>query len=46
MTLMNGRAVSGFRAVKAGELLETRLHDGSILSRVENTIKRDDQREN
>jgi exodeoxyribonuclease VII large subunit len=44
MTLVNGKAISSTRNMKAGSLLETRLHRGTLLSRVEK-IKKHDKRE-
>jgi exodeoxyribonuclease VII large subunit len=43
MTLVNGRAISTTRNIKAGSLLETRLYRGTLLSRVEK-IEKDDKR--
>ena len=45
MTLLQGKALTGIASVKTGELLETRLKDGTILSTVEKTISSDDKRE-
>lgn len=45
MTLHQGKIIRGIGAVKEGEKLETRVYDGSILSKVEKTIKSDDKRE-
>ncbi len=45
ITLHQGRVVTGIRGIKPGEKLETRLHSGIILSKVEKTISTDDKRE-
>ena len=45
MTLHQGKIISGIGAVTEGETLETRVYDGTILSKVEKTIKSDDKRE-
>jgi len=46
MTLLDGKIISKVQHVKPGDLLETRLHDGIIVSKAEKTSKTDDQREN
>jgi len=45
ITLVEGRAISSVKNVKAGMLLETRLHKGSIISKVEHSSEKDDKRE-
>lgn len=45
MTLHQGRAISSAKHVKAGDLLETRLFEGNIISKVEPESKNDDKRE-
>ncbi len=45
MTLMDGKSVSSIKNIKAGSLLETRLHDGSIISKVEPSSETNDKRE-
>ncbi|TFH28001.1 MAG: exodeoxyribonuclease VII large subunit [Bacteroidia bacterium] len=44
MTLVDGKTISSARNIKQGSLLETRLHQGSIVSKVEQ-IRNDDKRE-
>jgi len=39
MTLHMGKVISGIEKIKANEMLETRLYNGTIISKVENTIK-------
>ena len=46
LTLHQGRVLSGIGSVRPGEEIETRLHMGTIFSKVEKTIGRDDKREN
>jgi len=46
MTLHKGRAISSAAHIKAGDLLETRLYKGRIISKVEHSSKNDDKREN
>ena len=46
MTLLNGKTISGIKDVKPGSRLETRLHSGQIISKVEQTIKTNGKREN
>ena len=45
MTLMEGKSISTIKNIKPGSLLETRLYDGSIYSKVEHTSKKNDKRE-
>ncbi len=45
MTLIEGKALRSIRNIKPGSLLETRLHDGSIISKVEPSSKTNDKRE-
>lgn len=45
MTLLEGKALRSIRNIKHGSLLETRLHDGSIISKVEPSSKTNDKRE-
>ena len=45
MTLVEGKSVASVKNIKVGSLLETRLHDGSIISKVELSPKKDDKRE-
>jgi len=45
MTLTEGKALRSIRNIKPGSLLETRLHDGSIISKVEPSSKTNDKRE-
>ena len=45
ITLHRGRVVTGIREIETGEKLETRLHSGIVLSKVEKTISTDDKRE-
>ena len=44
LTLMDGKAITSARDITRGKLLETRLHQGSIVSKVEH-IRTDDKRE-
>jgi hypothetical protein len=46
MTLLKGKAVTSVKGIKAGNLLETRLYQGKIISTVEHTAKKNDKREN
>lgn len=46
MTLHKGKLISAIGDVKADEILETRLHDGTVLSKVEKTIATHDKKEN
>jgi len=45
ITRLKGRAISSLRNIKAGDLLETRLYKGSIISKVEHSSEKDDKRE-
>jgi exodeoxyribonuclease VII large subunit len=45
ITLMEGRAISSSKNIKAGDLMETRLYKGSIISKVESSAENDDKRE-
>jgi len=45
MTLLNGKALSSAKDIKAGSLLETRLYQGTVLSKVEHTSNKNDKRE-
>jgi len=45
MTLLNGKALSSAKDIKAGNLLETRLYQGTVLSKVEHTSNKNDKRE-
>jgi len=44
MTMVDGKTISSARNIKQGSLLETRLHQGTIVSKVEQ-IRNDDKRE-
>ena len=44
LTLMDGKALTSVRDIKRGKLLETRLSQGTIVSKVEH-VKTDDKRE-
>ena len=44
MTLVDGKTISSARNIKQGSMLETRLHLGTIVSKVEQ-IRNDDKRE-
>lgn len=46
MTLLKGRAISSVKGLKSGDLLETRLYKGSIISKVEHSSQKDVKREN
>jgi exodeoxyribonuclease VII large subunit len=46
MTLLKGRAISSVKGIRSGDLLETRLYKGSIISKVEQSSHKDDKREN
>ncbi len=46
MTLLDGKPVLTIKNIKPGNHLETRLHQGSIFSKVEHTSKNNDKREN
>jgi exodeoxyribonuclease VII large subunit len=45
MTLLEGKSISSIKNIKPGSLLETRLYEGSIISKVEHTSKKNDKRE-
>jgi len=45
MTLLEGKSISSIKNILPGSLLETRLHEGSIISKVEHTSKTNDKRE-
>jgi exodeoxyribonuclease VII large subunit len=45
MTLHQGRAISSTAGIQAGDLLETRLYEGSIISKVEPDSKNNDKKE-
>jgi len=45
MTLHRGKVITGIREIKPEETLETRLYDGTVLSKVEKIIKPHDKRE-
>jgi exodeoxyribonuclease VII large subunit len=45
MTLLEGKSISSIKNINPGSLLETRLHEGSIISKVEHTSKTNDKRE-
>jgi exodeoxyribonuclease VII large subunit len=45
MTLLEGKSISSIKNIKPGSLLETRLYQGSIISKVEHTSKKNDKRE-
>ncbi|MCK5137913.1 MAG: exodeoxyribonuclease VII large subunit [Bacteroidales bacterium] len=44
MTLLDGKALTGIKNVKPGDLLETRLYKGKILSKVEKTTGKNGKR--
>ena len=44
ITLLEGKALSGIKNVKPGDLLETRVYNGRILSKVEKTTGKNGQR--
>lgn len=46
MTLLDGKAIRKVQQVKPGDLLETRLYDGTIISKAEKSIQPDDKGEN
>jgi len=46
MTLHDGKLISGIEDLGAGDKLETRLYNGSLISKVEKIIKSHDKREN
>jgi len=43
MTLLEGKSVTSIGNIKAGSLLETRLHKGRIISKVEHSSETDDK---
>jgi len=45
MTLLEGKSISSIKNIKPGSLLETRLHEGIIISKVEHSSKTNDKRE-
>ena len=45
MTLHKGKLISRIEDIRADDTLETRLYDGSVLSKVEKTITQHDKRE-
>ena len=45
MTLHEGKTISSVKQIKAGDLLETRLYEGSIISKVEPDSTQHEQRE-
>jgi exodeoxyribonuclease VII large subunit len=45
MTLLEGKPVLSIQKIKAGSLIESRLHKGIIMSKVEHTSKYNDKRE-
>lgn len=45
ITLHRGKSLSSIKGIKAGSLLETRLYQGSIISKVEQTSHKNDKRE-
>lgn len=45
LTLLEGRTVVSVKGIKAGDLLETRLYQGSIISKVEHSSEKNDKRE-
>ena len=45
ITLQEGRSIASVRDVEPGSLLETRLYQGTIISKVKHTSEKDDQRE-
>lgn len=46
MTLVDGRAISSVEQLLPGHILETRLHRGTVVSKVEHTRKNHDKRKN
>lgn len=44
MSLIEGKSITSIKKIKTGSLLETRLHDGRIISKVELTSKTNDKR--
>jgi len=45
MTLLEGKSISSIKNIQPGSLLETRLHEGTIISKVEHSSKTNDKRE-
>ena len=45
MTLLEGKSVVSIKNIKPGSRLETRLHQGSIISKVEHTSENNDKNE-
>jgi exodeoxyribonuclease VII large subunit len=45
MTLLEGKSIRKVQHVKPGDLLETRLYDGTIFSKADKLLKRDDKGE-
>ncbi len=45
MTLMEGKSLLSIKDIKPGSILETRLHQGSIISKVEHSSENNDKRE-
>ncbi len=45
MTLLKGKSMVSVKGIKAGSLLETRLYQGTIISKVEHTSEKNDKRE-
>jgi len=45
MTLLEGKSLRSIKGIKAGDLVETRLFQGSIISKVEHTSEKNDKRE-
>jgi exodeoxyribonuclease VII large subunit len=45
ITLLEGKSISSIKNIKPGSLLETRLHEGIIISKVEHSSKKNDKRE-
>ncbi len=46
MTLLKGKAILKSEDVKPGDMLETRLYDGKIMSKAEITNGKDGKRKN
>ena len=45
MTLLKGKSMVSIKGIKPGSLLETRLYQGTIISKVEHTSEKNDKRE-
>jgi exodeoxyribonuclease VII large subunit len=45
ITLMDGKSLLSVKNIKPGSILETRLHHGKIISKVEHSFKDNDKRE-